>query len=237
MHQFPKLINDLIENNKLDLDTLLSCGIPWLKLNIEVPRFSKEVIQEGILQSTNWRDYWGDVETNYQVKTWNGSMLFGPKNFNQFRSDMSKNPNYGIDDDYDHMCMMHRHEYEYEWRLQSDHPIRLFVESIFPNKEDINVVNYYVSPPGGYLFPHRDNTSGKKQLNKIYIPLQWAKGNELGFYNWGNAPFKEGEAYLVNNYSHTHWFVNRSDLDRIVLAIGSNLQSIENLIIESFLKV
>ena len=112
---------------------------------------------------------------------------------------------------------------------------RKYVESLFPNILDINIVNFYVLPPGGYLFPHVDPCTGPKNLNKLYIPLLWETGNEFGFYKWGNMPLKQGNVYLINNYRFAHWVLNRSNTHRIVLDIGANLNSLSDRIINSFL--
>ncbi len=235
MHEYPKLISDLMANNKLKLETILSCNLPWLRLKIAVPHFSNEVIQQAAKESSDWRNTWGDIESNYQVKQWNGSLLFGPTDFAKFRQDMRQQSKYVYDDDEDHTCMLERKNYEFGWNISETHPIRKFVTSIFPNDDDINIVNYYTLPPGGFVFPHRDRTSGKQQLNKIYIPLKWAQGNEFGVYNWGNIPIEERNVYLLNNYSYTHWVVNNSNEDRVVLTIGSNLHAIKDIILDSFL--
>ncbi len=236
MHEYPKLITDLMQHNKLSLDTILSCNIPWLKLDIKVPNFSNEVLKQAMKESLDWRDYWGDIESNYQVREWNGSVLFGPTDFPAFRKSLRDQSKYIIDDDEDHTCMRERNNYDFSWKINETHPIRQFVKTIFPNDSDINIVNYYILPPGGFVFPHRDRTTGKHQLNKIYIPLKWAEGNEFGFYGWGNAPIKEKNAYLLNNYSYTHWVVNNSQTDRIVLTMGTNLAAIKDIITNSFLK-
>lgn len=235
MHEFPKLLEDVSKNNKLELNTILNCGIPWLRLKIKVPHFSDETIAEAIRQCTNWRDKWKDVESNYQVREWNGNMLFGPEDWEAFSDHIQKDEEYGNHDDYDRMCMINRNKFKFGWRIDETHPIRRFVSSIFPNEQHVNIVNYFTSPPGGYLFPHMDPTSSEKSLNKLYVPLRWPDGNEFGFYRWGNMPVEEGNAYLINNYSHVHWVANRSDQDRVVLSIGADLTQIKETIKDSFL--
>jgi len=235
MHEFPKYIQDCSEQNTLKLQTILDSGIPWLKLNIAVPEFSESVFESAVSQSTDWRSQWAaqskyaGIENNL-VKEWNGQLLFGPADWDAWL-DIYLN-NTGSDED--EMCKRFRTDLEFTWRLDAQHPIRQFVEDIFPQVQDINIVNFYVLPPGGYLFPHTDPTQGSKSLNKIYIPLRWAEGNEFGFYGWGNMPVQEGSVYLINNYRYAHWVLNRSDEPRIVLDIGSNLRSIEHVILDSF---
>lgn len=240
MNEFPKLIEELSSHNSFDLDHFLDCGVPWLKLNLDVPDFDQTVFDDAVKQSTNWRQQWlftnnqENIEIDYQIKEWNGQVLFGPTDWTAWM-DLVAGDN-KINDE-DRLCMLHRNEFEFDWRLEPTHPIRQFVESIFPNQQDINLVNFYVLPPGGYLFPHIDPCAGAKALNKIYIPLKWADGNEFGFYKWGNAPMVERNAYLINNYRYVHWVLNRSNEPRVVLDIGSNLHAIKDLIEESFKQV
>jgi hypothetical protein len=233
MFNFPKILEDLRRQSKLELQSLLNSGLPWLKLDLDIPQFTDDILQEAVTQATNWRDQWKMVETNYQVNEWNGTILFGPSDWVKFSKIISED---NLRNDEDHLCMIHRNNLEFDWTIATDHPIRRYVESIFPNKDDINIVNYYVLPPGGYLFPHLDTTVGDKALNKIYIPLRWAEGNEFGFYKWGNMPVQEGKVYLINNYKYAHWVLNDSQEPRIVLVIGANLDSIYDIIAQSFAK-
>ena len=234
---FPKLIEDLSANNKLELDTLLGCGLPWLKLDYAVPEFNESVFTSAVSQSTDWRTQWGFNDkykgdnNDSQVKGWNGQLLFGPHNWEEWIKIYTDKS----DSDEDEMCKRYRQDIEFSWRLQEDHPIRQFVESIFPNPADINIVNFYTLPPGGYLFPHVDPSIGNKALNKIYIPLLWEHGNEFGFYQWGNIPIHQGDVYLINNYRYAHWVCNKSNSYRVVLDIGANLNSISEKIIKNFL--
>jgi hypothetical protein len=237
MHKFPKLLEDVSRENTFDLNNFLASGIPWLKLDIQVPQFDQAVFDEAVKQSSDWRKQWffsdetKSIEVDYQVNNWNGKLLFGPTDWHKWQGIVERDADRN---DADGLCSIHRKNLEFEWRLSAEHPIRQFVEQIFPNVEDINIVNFFVLPPGGYLFPHIDPTEGSKALNKIYIPLSWKEGNEFGFYKWGNAPFVEGRAYLINNYSNVHWVINRSNEPRVVLDIGADLNSISSLIKESF---
>jgi len=235
MHNFPKYIEDCSTQNVLKLDTLLDSGMPWLKLNIDVPDFEDTVFETAVAQSTDWRSQWAssskyaNIDSNL-VKEWNGQLLFGPSDWDSWL-DIYLNTK-GSDED--EMCKRFRNELEFSWRLDEHHPIRQFVESVFPDPLDINIVNFYVLPPGGFLFPHTDPSIGNKSLNKLYIPLRWAEGNEFGFYGWGNMPVQQGNVYLINNYRYAHWVLNRSNEPRVVLDIGSNLKSIKQIIIDSF---
>lgn len=238
MSNFPSYLEAASTGNKLELSALLQSKLPWLKLNIDVPEFQDSVFDEVIQQCTDWRSQWSFTDAQHdhgvsvdgQKRDWEGQVLFGPGDWDAFQSKITGDLSY----DADGLCKHYRNDFDFEWRLSPKHEIRKFVESIFPNQEDIYLVNFYVLPPGGYLFPHKDPTQDTKQLNKLYIPLRWPAGCEFGFYRWGNMPAKQGKVYLVDNYSHTHWVLNRSNEHRVVLDICGNLQSIEHKIKESF---
>jgi hypothetical protein len=137
--------------------------------------------------------------------------------------------------DEDAMCKKHRQDLVFGWRIDLDHPVRQWVNTFLDDK-DIHIVNYYVLPPGGYLHPHYDPCAGKKWLNKIYVAMKWPHGAELGFLDWGNVPIQETDVLLINNYLYPHWAINAGTENRIVLDIGCNLDSIQPLIKQSFLK-
>jgi len=232
MYNFPPLIEQASKNNKFDLNTFLNCGLPWLKLDLQVPQFSQQVIDHAVETMQDWRSQWGLIDPNYQVKEWNGTMMFGPADWSNWLELIKDNE---FANDEDHLCMIHRKDVEFDWRIPKDNAIRQWINS-WLDDSNINIVNTYVLPPGGYLFPHIDPCEHQRALNKIYIAVKWPEGAEFGFLNFGNIPMKTGDAYIINNYRYPHWVLNRSNENRVVLDIGCNLHSIEPLIKQSFLK-
>ena len=57
-------------------------------------------------------------------------------------------------------------------------------------------------------------------------------------YGCGDVPIKQGDVFLVNNYTLPHWVYNGSNDNRVVIDIGANLNSpiIKKLIESSFTK-
>ena len=228
---FPKLLTAASKENSLQLNSILSSGLPWLKLDIKCPTFSQEILDRAVKESTDWRSQWGFEGKDYDTNDWNGKILFGPEDWPAW-VELIK-PNIVIDDE-DNLCKKHRHDVEFGWYVGPDHPVRQWVNS-FLDDDSINIVNYYVLPPNGYLHPHYDPCIGNKWLNKIYAAVKWPPGCEFGFLDWGNAPINESDVFLINNYQYPHWVLNQGNENRIVLDIGCNLASIQDLIKRSFL--
>lgn len=97
---------------------------------------------------------------------------------------------------------------------------------------DIWFVFVAVLPPGGFIYPHTDNTTDKDLENspyvgcvKLYIPIQWPKNNYIKFSNAGILSMEDGPM-LVNTDYFTHAIVNDSDQYRYVLAISLNKNNI-----------
>ena len=71
-----KLLNDLRRENSLQLDSILSSGIPWLKLDLEVPKFSTKVLNDAVESSVGWHSqwdsYWAGPSPSPQIDSWDG---------------------------------------------------------------------------------------------------------------------------------------------------------------------
>lgn len=241
MHKFPKLIEDVSNNNKINLSSVLGLGLPYMKLDKICPDFGNDVINELITDSSDHRLRYKILKDseNYQTRQWLSGIYFGPTDADTDKFlELYRNYTltHKIQNDTDRIVQIFRDELEFEWKLDSSHPIRKWV-STFLNDDDIYAINTFVFPAGGYLFPHADKTDGKFGLERIYIPLKWPVGCEFGVYNFGNMPVKERELWLIDQYTHIHWALNRSEEPRVVLGISCKLQKIENLIISSFEKM
>ena len=232
----PKLLKDSIQQNDYDIDVITKhLKLPWLKLDLNFGKWTNDNITE-LLSQDDWRKQWQtpDIENNsYQVKGWNGKILFGPKNFDEFLK-LSKDKQH--DHDEDSKCRLFRNKLEYGWFFESNTKEK--IQKIIPD-DDLNLVNSYVLPAGGYIFPHRDYAIDGMGLAKIYIAVRWSEGNLFGMYGCGNINIQQGDVFLINNYTLPHWVYNGSKDDRIVLDISANLHSplIKQSIVSAFKKV
>jgi len=233
--KIPKLLDDVIKHNTHDIDVITkNLKLPWLKLDLDFGVWDETDIA-ALRTSKDWRTKWRfpDLDKNsYQVRNWNGKLLFGPKKFDDFL-ELSRASEH--DHDEDSKCRFYREKFKYGWFETTT--ISKKITSVIPD-QDLNLVNSYVLPPGGYIFPHRDYAIDGMGLAKIYIAVKWSDGNVFGQYGCGDIPIKQGDVFLINNYSLPHWVRNGSDEDRIVVDISANLHSmkIKESIIRSFKK-
>jgi hypothetical protein len=93
-----------------------------------------------------------------------------------------------------------------------------------------------VLPPGGFIYPHTDNTTDKDLNNspyvgcvQLYIPIHWPDDNYIKFSNAGILSMEDGPM-IVNTDRFTHAVVNNSDQYRYVLAIGLNKNNIPQFV-------
>lgn len=240
--KLPRLLQDSIDYNAPDIGILTRhLKLPWIKLDLKFPTLSQDYINTKHQESISWRHKWNyDTENTlgYQVNGWNGNLLFGPTDLLTFTQQIDQDPKWR-NGQYDEgcRCRMFRQQFNYSWSVDTEDPIRQWVSNLFDD-QDLNLVNTYFLPPGGYVFPHRDYSADNTALSKLYIAIQWAPGNVLGMYGIGDLPIVEGDVYLLNNYTLPHWVYNGSDQLRMVLDVNANFNSpnIKQHIIEGFLK-
>lgn len=239
----PELLKQCIDLNEPSIDIIANkLKLPWLKLNLNFSgTLDNDYVQQLQAEDTSWRAIWQtDFDhIKYQVNGWNGSFLFGPENFLDFLSAVSDNKEF-FENSYDEdcQCKFFRKNFNFEWKVNPQDQIRKWVSDLIPDC-DLNIVNTYVLPPQGYVYPHRDYSYHGSGLAKIYIPVQWEAGSVFGMYGVGNMPLSNGDAFLINNYSLPHWVYNGSDSHRVVISIGANLESpkLSRLIKESFVNL
>jgi len=232
--QFPRLIEDLHYYNEFDLEKFTHCGIPFIRLDLDVPEISDSVFDQTVEACSNWRKRWNMVADNYQVKKWNGNILFGPSNWDTWMQTVEQDLK-TCEYDEDGLCKKYRHTQEFVWTVDESNPLRQWVNTFY-NNSDLHLVNVYNIPPGGYLFPHIDKNP-KPHLNKVYVALRWPDGNHFGFNGFGEVPVTSRSAWLINNYKYSHWVYNDSDYNRLVIAIAGDLHSIKDLIHRSWIKM
>jgi hypothetical protein len=238
-NMLPKLLQDAINENSIDVKILTEqLKLPWLHLNIKFPKLSTEYVNQ-LEDGKDWRDQWkfkAAANNSYQVKGWNGDFLFGPKPFDTFIDHVNSLSDFEKIDE-DSRAKQFRNKFKFDWYVNEDDIIRQWINTILPDN-DINIVNTYFLPPGGYVFPHRDYSKDNMGLAKIYIAAQWPEEAVFGMYGCGNIPIKQGDVLLLNNYTLPHWVYNGGNEKRLVIDIGANLQSptIQNLIKDAFKK-
>jgi hypothetical protein len=89
-----------------------------------------------------------------------------------------------------------------------------------------------IIPPGGFIYPHTDNPTGKDLIHlpyvgctQLYIPIQWPENCYIKFAKAGIVKMDSGPM-LINTDYFTHALANNSNQYRYVLAIGLNKNDI-----------
>jgi|SaaInlStandDraft_4_1057021.scaffolds.fasta_scaffold49976_2 hypothetical protein len=233
MHRYPELLTQVMSNNKLELDSILGCGLPWLRLNLNCPTFDKKTIQSSIDNSSCWRTKWNDDnDIDKGGIDWTSDVMFGPSVWDEWM-ELIKNRDRSVD--FNHLPELHRNDIDFKWHVDKDNPIREWINT-WLDDEDIYMIHTYVLPPRGFVPPHIDSIGDKYIAKKIYIPLVWPDGCEIGFNGFGNLPVQKGDVWLFNNRKYVHWAVNDSDETRVILNVDCNFDKIENIIKQSFLR-
>lgn len=237
--KLPAMLAQCLQHNEPEVEIITKrLKLPWLKLDLSAPKLDADYINQVENLSQNWRSIWEyDLDSiAYQVQGWNGNMLFGPVDMPQFLNHVHAMPEWQNNRyDEDCQCKFFRNQFEFGWSVDAQDPIRQWVNALVDDT-DINIVNTYFLPPGGFVFPHRDYSALGDGLAKIYIPVQWDTGSRFGMYGLGDIPLASGDVFLINNYSLPHWVYNGSAQRRMVISIGANLESpiLSQKIIDSF---
>lgn len=174
-------------------------NIPYVKLDLEIPW--KEIYQEALDvkdQCIVHREHEGNG-------TWKSICL------------------HGIDAEYTNDWMYYDREFleepTYKWtRISNQCPITTeFFKNNFPYKTYKRLRFMWIEP-GGYILPHQDNH--ERCLNPVNISIYNPAGCEFRYKNWGNIPFTNGSAFLIDvGKPHAVW--NRSSEARLhIIAHG-----------------
>jgi hypothetical protein len=166
------------------------------------------------------------------VGGWAGVIGFGPKNQQEWQQIVNDD---NRQNEVDIVLVKNRHKKEFDWVLPESNPIRQWI-STWIRDDALNLVNFLTLPPGGYYWPHRDQSNIPSALTRIYIPLNWPDGNTFSVLDFGNMPIKLGDVFIIENNKFPHWVNNPSSEARTVLTISANLTHLSGLIKESFLR-
>jgi hypothetical protein len=110
-------------------------------------------------------------------------------------------------------------EPEYKWTWVADQcPITTdFFKNTFPYVSYKRLRFMWVEP-GGYILPHQDDP--ERCFTPVNISIYNPEGCEFRYKNWGNIPFTNGSAFLIDiGKPHAVW--NRSNESRLhIIAHG-----------------
>lgn len=90
-------------------------------------------------------------------------------------------------------------------------------------------IRFMLLDAGGYILPHKDRE--EKFLYETNIAIHNPKENVFRFTEYGNVPFENGDAYMLD-ISNKHFVVNNSNEDRLHIIVHAKVDS--KLIEESY---
>lgn len=176
-----------------------SSGLPWLKLNLEVP--VKEIEQEAknlypLAVSHRSQDAFG----NYSHEGWKALTLYGKNSTNTIDSD---GPLIWTD-------------------VVDSCPVTVnFIKKYWDITDSTGRIRFMYLDPNGYILPHTDRDT--KGLFEINVAITNPDGCMFRFLDYGTVPFVPGSAFHVD-ISNKHFVANQSDKLRIHIIVHSSLK-------------
>jgi len=182
-------------------------GLPWLKLNLEVPveHISKEADQiypDAVMHRSD------DTFANYSHQGWKSLTLYGA------------GPTVTT-----HTTGIHN------WTSIADtcpHTVD-FVKKYWDIDNTTGRIRFMWLEPGGFILPHSDRDTS--MLFETNVAITHPDKCRFRFLNYGTVPFTAGTAFLVD-ISNKHLVVNESDQTRLHFIVHAKLKS--NIIQSSY---
>ena len=105
-----------------------------------------------------------------------------------------------------------------------------WLDETFIIDETTNRIRFMLLEPGGYILPHVDRDT--KGFGETNIAITHPDGCVFRFTNYGNVPFEQGKACLVD-ISNQHMVYNNSNQPRLHIIAHATLRN-KKLIEESY---
>lgn len=199
-----------------NFDTIATCGLAWLELDIEIPY--KQINEE----IKNIEEYFVDHRNDYNTNAgWQSFCLHG-KSYDSTREDEFYND-----------------ERPKVWTKEAEKfmPATVnFFKHSWPCTQYSRLRIMKLSP-GAIIEVHQDDPSPGK-LSPINIAITQPKNCNFYIEGHGIVPFKEGKAFWLN-VGLRHCVINNSNEYRyhIIVHHQNNNKEFENLVIRSYNKV
>lgn len=180
-----KMINSFLRHVPSEPWIVNSCGLPWLKLNVEVP--DQKILDEADnLYHMAVEHRANDALGSYSHQGWKGLTIYGEGAKVTEHTEVAKH-----------------------WtEIAEQCPITVeFIKQHWDIDGSTGRIRFMWLEPGGYILPHSDrDRSGFRETNiAIYNPA----GCTFRFLDYGTVPFVNGSAYMVD-ISNRHLVYNDS---------------------------
>jgi hypothetical protein len=193
-----------------------SSGLPWLKLDIEIPR---DIIHKEI---SSIKNYFVEHRADYSKHMgWKSFCIHG-KAYDATREETH-----------------YTDQRPYIWTPEA---VQLlpetvkFFQSTWPNNNNYRRIRIMELAPGGIIPVHRDSDL-PGQLNEINIAITQPNGCNFYMENYGVVPYTAGDAYMLN-ISNRHTIINDSPEFRyhIIVHHGDIPGELDSVVVTSYNK-
>lgn len=196
---------------------------PWLELDLQIPHH--EMLKEAMALKDEFHPHrFNDAHRGYNHFNWKSICIHG--------IDAAKTENFHA------YGFKSQEEAGYGWtEIAARCPVTVNFLKTLPF-EKFNRVRFMLLEPGGYIYPHHDQTDFS--FYPINIALNNPKGCNLAMEGKGILPFQPGKAFIMN-LAYTHCVFNNSNEPRIHMIIhattGDKIMDHKKMIERSFLKL
>ena len=115
-----------MNENSYDIDVLTKkLKIPWLKLDMEFDKPTDNELLD-LYSKNDWREKWqlpDNENRSYQVKGWNGDILFGPTDWDSFMKLSAEEFDLHNSDE-DSRCKKLRNRMKYDWFVDDNNYVK-----------------------------------------------------------------------------------------------------------------
>jgi len=173
-------------------------GLPWLRLNIDVPvsdiRTEYEQNAEFLISHRS-QDSWA----NMSHKGWKSAVLYGVDTHITTNSDLP----------HDWTSLSYNCPKTTHW-----------IKDNFIINEKTERIRFMLLEPGGYILPHADRS--QRGLREINVAITQPQGCCFRFLDRGTIPFEVGSAFIIDTSNrHTVW--NNSDEYRLHIILHTQI--------------
>jgi len=192
-----KLISSYI-NALPKAEWIYQSGIPWLKLDINVP--FQEIEEE-----------WNNV-SHLAVYHRDNDQIYNLKNFGWKSLTI-----YGVSSD---ITVESTGNHQWTEIAEMCPKTTEWIKNNFIINETTRRIRFMYLEPGGYILPHRDRDFSK--LSEINVAISHPSKCYFKFKNYGIIPFSNGDAFIIDT-SKEHAVHNQSNSARLHIILHTSI--------------
>lgn len=195
-----KMIDSFLKHVPSESWIKKSSGVPWLKLNLEVPtsRISKEALDLYPL-AVEHRAH--DKFSHYSHQGWKSIALYGVNSKTTEHVESAALTWTEVS----HLC-----------------PDTInFINQYWDIDDSTGRIRFMYLEPGGYILPHSDRK--QKGFSEVNVAITNPDNCRFRFLEYGTVPFKPGTAFCVD-ISNKHFVVNDSNELRVHMIVHGSLK-------------